>query len=50
MMKTIFINHSERSSVPKSKESYRNVRGSGGSEPRTDNVRESLSQLQKAGA
>ena len=45
MMKTIFINHSEkRSSVPKSKESYRKVRGSG-SEPRTDNVRESARTL-----
>ena len=45
MMKTIFIiNHSEISSVPKSKESYRNVRGSG-SEPRTDNVRESAMTL-----
>ena len=41
MMKTIFIKHSERSSVPKrSKESYRKVR-SNGREPRTDNVRES---------
>ena len=39
VMKTIFINHSERLSVPKNKESYRKVRSSG-SEPRTDNVRE----------
>ena len=40
MMKTIFINHSERSSVPeRSKESCRKVRSSG-REPRTDNVRE----------
>ena len=40
MMKTIFINHSERSSVPKrSRESYRKVLSSG-REPRTDNVRE----------
>ena len=44
MMKTIFINHSERSSVTKSKESCRKVRGSG-SEPRTDNVRESAMTL-----
>ena len=44
MMKTIFVNHSESSSVPKNKESYRNVRGSG-SEPRTDNVRESAMTL-----
>ena len=44
MMKTIFINHSETSSVPKNKESYRKVRGSG-SEPRTDNVRESAMTL-----
>ena len=45
MMKTICINHSERSSVPKrSKESYRKVRRSG-SEPRTGNVRESAMTL-----
>ena len=44
-MKTIFINHSERSSVPRrSKEPYRNV-WSCGSEPRTDNVRESAMTL-----
>ena len=55
MMETIFINHSERSSVPKSKESYRKVWGSG-SEPRTDYVRESVlnltchNKLQEAGA
>ena len=44
MMKTIFVNHPERSSVSKNKESYRKVRGSG-SEPRTDNVRESAMTL-----
>ena len=45
MMKTIFINHSERSSVPKrSQESYRKVWNSG-REPRTDNVRESAMTL-----
>ena len=45
MMKTIFITHSEKSSVPKRrKESYRKVRSSG-SEPRTDNVRESAVTL-----
>ena len=45
MLETIFINHSERSSVPKRrKESYRKVRSSG-SEPRTDNVRESAMTL-----
>ena len=38
MVKTIFINHSERSSVPKrSKEPYSKVRRSG-REPRTDNM------------
>ena len=38
MMKTIFINHSERSSAPrKSQESYRKVWNSG-HEPRADNV------------
>ena len=41
MIKTIFVNHSERPSVPKrSKESYRKVRSSG-SEPRTDNMTDS---------
>ena len=55
MTETVFINHSERSSVPKSKESYRKVWGSG-SEPRTGYVRESLltltchNKLQEAGA
>ena len=44
MMKTIFINHLERSSVPKNEESCRKVRGSG-SEPRTCNVRESAMTL-----
>ena len=45
MMKTIFIDHSERSLVPKrSKESYRKVRSSG-REPRTDNERESAMTL-----
>ena len=45
MMKTIFVNHWERSSVSKrSKESYRKVRSSG-REPRTDNVRESVMTL-----
>ena len=40
MAKTIFINHSERSSVPKiSQESYRKVRNSG-REPISDKVRE----------
>ena len=41
-VKTIFINHSERSSVSKrSKESYRKVRNNSGCEPGTNNVRES---------
>ena len=45
MIKTTFINHSERSSVPKrSKESYRKVRISG-RESRTDNVGESAMTL-----
>ena len=45
MIKTTFINHSERSSVPKrSKESYRKVRSSG-RESRIDNVRESAMTL-----
>ena len=45
MMKTIFMNYSERPLVPKrSKESYQNVLSSG-SEPRTDNVRESTITL-----
>ena len=45
MMKTIFINRSERSSVSKrSKESYRKVQSSR-REPRTDNVRESAMTL-----
>ena len=45
MTKTIFINHSERPSVPKrSQESYRKVRNSS-REPRSDNVRESAMTL-----
>ena len=41
IMKTIFINHSERTSAPRrSQESYRKVWNSG-REPRVDNVRES---------
>ena len=44
-MKTIFINHLERSSVPKmSQKSCRKVRNSG-REPRTDNVRKSVMTL-----
>ena len=43
--KTIFINHVERSSVPKrSQESYRRLRNSG-RESRTDNVHESAVTL-----
>ena len=53
MMTMIFLNHSERLTVLKSRESDQKVRGSG-SEPRTDNARESAmtltSQLQNAGA
>ena len=55
MMKTIFINHLERSSVPKRRKgSYRKVRSSG-CDPETNNVRESamipyLAQLRKGGA
>ena len=46
MMKTIFMNHPERSSVPKrSTESCRKIRSSSGSEPRTDNVHESAMTL-----
>ena len=45
MVKTIFIDHSERSSVPeRSKESYRKV-WSSVREPRTDNMRESAMTL-----
>ena len=45
MMEMIFINYSERSSIPNtSKESYRKVRSSD-REPRTDNVRESAMTL-----
>ena len=41
MMKTIFVNHSEKSSVPeRSTKSYRKIRSSGRA-PRSDNVRES---------
>ena len=45
MMKTVFINYSERSSIPKkSQELYRKVRNSG-RQPRTNNARESAITL-----
>ena len=46
MMETIFINHSERLSVPRmSQETYRKIRNSGRESRMRDNVRESATTL-----